>query len=88
MKNILLSIACILFFVVPVSGLAAQDGVPVTAEGMAVVTAGNTAIARDQAVNDAQRKAVEQAVGSMVSSQTVMENYEVLSDSVYTKSNG
>ena len=60
----------------------------VTAEGVAVITDGNMASARDGAVNDALRRAVEQAVGTMVSAETVAENYTVLSDRVYSKTAG
>jgi hypothetical protein len=59
----------------------------VTAEGMASVQ-GNPAIARDHAVQDALRKAVEQAVGTMVSSETLVENFQVVRDNIYNKSQG
>ncbi len=60
----------------------------VTAEGVAVISNNNTAMARDNAISDAQRKAVEQAVGTMVSAETVVQNYETLSDNVYSKTQG
>lgn len=60
----------------------------VTAEGVAVIADGNMASARDGAVSDALRRAVEQAVGAMVSAETVAENYTVLSDRVYSKTAG
>lgn len=60
----------------------------VDATGFAPVTGGNTALARDAAIDDAKRKAVEQAVGSLVSSETVVENYQILQDNVYTKTQG
>ena len=59
----------------------------VTADGMASVQ-GNPAIARDNAVQDALRKAVEQAVGTMVSSETLVENFQVVRDNIYNKSQG
>ncbi len=65
-----------------------QDFKTVTAEGVAVIRDGNLASARDSAVNDALRKAVEQAVGTMVSARTIAENYTVLSDRVYSKTSG
>ncbi len=60
----------------------------VTSEGVAVISNNNTAMARDNAISDAQRKAVEQAVGTMVSAETVVQNYETLSDNVYSKTQG
>lgn len=60
----------------------------VEATGFATVTDTNTAIARDAAIDDAMRKAVEQAVGTMVSSDTMVQNYQMLQDNVYTKTQG
>lgn len=60
----------------------------VDATGYAPISGGNDAIARDTAIDDARRKAVEQSVGSMVSSETLVENYQTLQDSVYTKTQG
>lgn len=60
----------------------------VDAIGTSVVSGGNTALARDAAIADALRKAVEQAVGTLIASDTMVENYQVLNDSVYTKTQG
>jgi hypothetical protein len=60
----------------------------ITAEGVGVVIGGDRAIARDQAINDALRKAVEQAVGTMVSSETMVQNFQTLSDRIYTQTQG
>jgi hypothetical protein len=60
----------------------------VDATGVAVVSGDNTALARDSAIGDALRKAVEQAIGTMVSSETMVANYQVLSDNVYTNTQG
>ena len=54
-------------------------------EGVSSIERGRKDIARDHAIKDALRKAVEQAVGIFISSETVVENYEVLSDSIYSK---
>ncbi len=59
----------------------------VVAEGMAGVQ-GDPAIARDNAIQDALRKAVEQAVGTMVASETLVENFQVVKDNIYNKSTG
>ena len=60
----------------------------ITAEGIAGIRNHNKALARDQAIQDALRKAVEQAVGTMISSETMVENYQVLSDKIYAKTSG
>lgn len=73
----------------PVMALAgADDGVSVTADGIAVVAGEDIGQARDMAVTDALRKVVEQAVGTMIASETVIENYQLLSDQVYSKAQG
>jgi len=59
-----------------------------TAEGVGVIVDANTALARDQAVQDALRIAVEQSVGTMVASETLVQNYEVLRDQIYSKTQG
>ena len=83
-KGILLFLLAILFSYSQ-SFAQSQD---VTATGVAAVLQGDKAIARDTALNDALRKAVEQAVGTMVSSETVVENYQLIRDSILTKSQG
>lgn len=67
---------------------AAPDVKTVEAVGVASVTGGNSALARDSAIADALRKAVEQAVGTVVSSETMVENYQTLSDNIYTRTQG
>src|SRR5262245_57048633 len=65
----------------------AQQTRVVTADGVATVCA-DPAAAHDKAVEDALRRAVEQAVGTMVESETATENYELLSDKIYSRSQG
>jgi hypothetical protein len=81
----ILVLACL--FSAPWSGHAQAQTQTVVAEGMAGVQ-GNPAIARDNAIQDALRKAVEQAVGTMVSSETLVENFQVVRDNIYNKSTG
>ncbi len=67
---------------------AAMAGEIITADGFAAITSGNTVIARDKAVDDALRKAVEQAVGTMVSSDTMTESYKVIHDKILARTSG
>ena len=57
---------------------AAAEEVMVEAEGFAVVSGGNLFRARELAVNDALRSAVEQVVGLLVDSTTRVRNYEII----------
>lgn len=52
------------------------------------VTVKGYGISRDEALRDALRNAVEQAVGTLVDSQTLVQNAEVVNDEIYTKSQG
>ncbi len=80
-------VLCALFTAIGVQEGVAQTTQTVTSEGMAGVQ-GNPAIARDNAIQDALRKAVEQAVGTMVASETLVENFQVVRDNIYNKSQG
>ncbi len=60
----------------------------VMVEGVSSIEGGRKDIARDYAIKDDLKKAVEQAVGTFISSETVVENYEVLSDRIYSKAEG
>lgn len=66
----------------------AQEVQTVTADGVAAIIDGNKAIARDEALKDAQRKAIEGAVGAMISSETAVQNFQLLSDKIYSQSQG
>ena len=81
----------LLFLLFPATS-AVSAGTPAvvttTAEGVGVITSGNKAVARDQAIRDGQRIAVEQAVGSMVTAETLVQNYEVLRDQIYSQTQG
>lgn len=59
----------------------------VLAEGVAAIT-GAVDVARDQALNDALRKAVEQGVGTFINSETRVENFQLLTDRIYSQSSG
>jgi hypothetical protein len=70
------------------NSFADSDIMETTAQGVGVIVDNNTSGARDQAVQDALRMAVEQAAGIMVASETMVQNYEVLRDQIYSKSQG
>ncbi len=66
----------------------AQETKTVTAEGVAGIHQGALDIARDQAIEDAQKRAVEQAIGIMIDSQTQVENYQLISDRILSQIKG
>ena len=69
-----------------VCGAAAAASVEV--EGVAAVVNEDVAIARDRAVDDAKRKAVEQVAGSRVSSQSISQNFQLVEDRIYAQASG
>jgi hypothetical protein len=68
--------------------VAAAQNESIVTEGVAAVIGGNTAAARDKAIDDALRKAVEQAVGTLVSSETFTERYRTINDQVNSRTAG
>jgi hypothetical protein len=59
----------------------------ITAEGVAAII-GNVTIAREKAIDDALRRAVEQAVGTMISSDTMTNNFQVVHDKILAQTSG
>lgn len=65
-----------------------QESRTVTAEGIALIQQGAVDIARDAAIEDAQKRAVEQAIGILIDSQTQVENYQLISDKILSQTKG
>lgn len=57
----------------------------VVADGSAIINNGDQSAARNEAINDAIKKAVEQAVGAILSSRSVIENYNLLNREIYAE---
>jgi hypothetical protein len=72
-------------FTLPVIAFSQDGEEQVVVTGMAD---GTTAKARDEAVDDALRSAVEQAMGSYVSSETLVENMILIEDRIYSETRG
>ena len=68
--------------------LEAQDTITVKSKGVGDIYAGSKARARDVAIEDALRRAVEQAVGMFLSAETLVKNEDILNDSIYSRSKG
>jgi hypothetical protein len=79
-------------FLVFLVGLVPQishgQSTTVESQGVAAIVRGNRDISRDKAIEDALRNAVEQATGSLIENQTLVENYQLLSDKIYSQSRG
>lgn len=60
----------------------------IKAKGYGTIYGNNKAAARDKAIEDAQRKAVEQAMGTMISSESVTKNFQLISDRILSLSSG
>lgn len=57
-------------------------------EGMAAVINGDIGQARDKALDDAKRKAVEQVAGTQVSSESISENFQLVEERIYARASG
>jgi hypothetical protein len=60
----------------------------VTATGTGSIINGDVAHARDDAIDDALRKGLEQTMGLMVSAETLVENSQLIEDNIYSKTEG
>jgi len=81
---------CLVFLFVVAMALPAfaQESKTVTAEGVAAIQGNARDIARDAALEDAQKRAVEQAIGILIDSQTQVENYQLISDKILSQTKG
>jgi len=79
-----------LAFAVAAVALAASAAEPVVVEatGEAAVTGGNRQLARDRATDDALRRAVEQAAGTLVASETEVRSSQLVRDRILTQAAG
>jgi hypothetical protein len=86
LRTILLLILPLL--IVAFAAYAQEESRTVTAEGVAVIQGGARDMARDAAIQDAQQRAVEQAIGILIDSQTQVENFQVISDNILSQTKG
>lgn len=85
-STIVLFILTTVFFSVALNTTALA--MEVRAKGYATIYANDRAAARDRALEDAQRKAVEQAMGTMISSESITQNYQLIDDRILSISSG
>ena len=87
MKRLLMGISMLsLILILFVFTVGAQDKIRAT--GTATIHGGALDIARDRAIDNAQRNAVEEKVGVMITSFSEVENYQVKMDQILSESKG
>ena len=64
------------------------QGVEITVVGTGAILANDQAAARDRALDDAMRKAVQQALGTHIKSETLVENFQMVEDRILAWSSG
>lgn len=85
--------ALLVLLLLPLCFLRAQEEVSseakeVVASGLGSIIGSDVAHARDDAVEDALRKGLEQALGILVESETLVENFQLIEDNIYSKTRG
>ena len=75
----------VLFLGLPCSLPAAET---VTAKGMSFFEPGRELIAREKALDEAKREAIEKAVGTSVESRTVVEDFQLNRDQIFSHASG
>ena len=78
----------IIFFAVHDAFATGQEPVTVDVEGYASIVGGRKDTAREGALNNAFRRAIEQVIGVMVNSKTVVQDSALLNDKILSKSSG
>lgn len=79
------SVGCVFSLILWAVPLQAQE---VIATGSAEIYRGNVGSARNQALQNAQRQAVEQGVGALIDSQTISQNFQIIKDQILSASRG
>ncbi|MDI6755828.1 MAG: hypothetical protein QME78_15710 [Thermodesulfobacteriota bacterium] len=87
-KSSLIGTFIVLFLLTLRVGAGGQEVQNITTKGEGWFEGSDMLIGKDRAIKDALVKAVEQAVGTMVSSETRVQNFQLLNDEIYTKTEG
>lgn len=84
MRRVLISLLVLLLSV----AVLPTELVTVTVRGLGDIVGGRRDVAREKALEDAQRRAVEQAVGTLISAETLVQNGHLISDRIYKQVSG
>jgi len=63
-------------------------GEMVTATGLSFFEPGREVVAREKALDEAKRAAIEKAVGARIQSSTMVENFQVVKDQIFSRTSG
>ena len=85
-KRILGWASALAVLMVGASAWAQAEAVEV--EGVAAIVKDDIAMARDRAIDDAKRKAVEMVAGSRVQAESITQNYQLVEDRIYARASG
>ena len=66
----------------------AEEAKEVVATGLGSITAGDVAHARDDAIEDALRKGIESTLGTILQAETLVENFQLIEDNIFSKTQG
>jgi len=75
-------------FCVCLSSFFAQEVISVEVRGLGDIVNGKKEVAFDKAVEDALRRALEQAVGTFISQDSLSRNVQLIKDTIFKKSEG
>lgn len=65
-----------------------EEAKEVVSSGIGSIVGGDIAHARDDAIEDALRTGVEQALGLLLSSESLVDNFQLIEDKIFTKTQG
>jgi len=65
-----------------------QDEKSVVATGIGSIVENNIPLARDNAINEALRRSIEQTLGMLIESETLVKNFQVIDDNIMSKTKG
>jgi len=74
--------------VLPAQEIGESESREVVATGIGSIIGSDVAHARDGAVNDALRKSVENALGLILEAETLVENYQLIDDRIFSRTRG
>lgn len=86
-KFLILSVFLFLFLAFFSVMLPAEEGVEVMVEGYAPIGE-DISKTRDEAILDAIRRGIEQVLGAYVDSSTILHNFDMIEDSIFSRSRG
>ena len=71
------------------SSIAQQKNIKeVIATGESLIEGGNVPVAKKRAIEEALRQAVEQGLGVFISSESLVKNYQIIEDKIFSNSQG